>query len=156
MTEKSSAFSEFIRNASPEEKERVYNKVIDGAIEDQNHVIARAALSPASETPSGMSMMHTLIAGTRQDNAQDATPLTDLELAANGRFLTDIRDPYVRADFARTLERQLAEQVKFTQGYYNEASIGWSKFRETERALAAAQEELKKRKAHPKGLSIFP
>jgi len=35
---KSNKFSEFIRNASPEEKEKVYNKVIDKAIKKQGEV----------------------------------------------------------------------------------------------------------------------
>jgi hypothetical protein len=39
----SSKFSEFIRNASPEEKEVVYKRVMDAACDDQNKAIERAA-----------------------------------------------------------------------------------------------------------------
>jgi hypothetical protein len=38
----SSKFSEFIRNASPEEKEVVYKRVMDAACDDQNKAIERA------------------------------------------------------------------------------------------------------------------
>ncbi len=48
----SSPFSEFIRNASPEEKERVYLVVIERACARQREVIQRAArLAAGSRDP---------------------------------------------------------------------------------------------------------
>ncbi|MDQ3040386.1 MAG: hypothetical protein M3R16_11405 [Pseudomonadota bacterium] len=52
---KNSRFSEFIRNASPEEKERVYLAVMERACARQREIIERAAAlveeSPQSEDP---------------------------------------------------------------------------------------------------------
>jgi hypothetical protein len=42
----STAFSEFIRNASAKEKKRVYTDVLKKATEKQNAVAHREALSP--------------------------------------------------------------------------------------------------------------
>jgi hypothetical protein len=42
----STAFSEFIRNASASEKKRVYTEVLKRATERQNAVAARAVHSP--------------------------------------------------------------------------------------------------------------
>lgn len=39
------------------------------------------------------------------------------------------------------LEQQLAELDKQAQGYYNEASEGWSKYRKAEQQLAALREK---------------
>lgn len=40
---------------------------------------------------------------------------------------------------ANALERDLARQKEYTQGYYNEASEGWTKFRDCERKLIEAE-----------------
>ena len=38
-------FSKFIRNASPEEQQRVFNRVIDKAIDDQRRIMGLEPLS---------------------------------------------------------------------------------------------------------------